>query len=146
MRRAETHRDNLKKLCQRMIVEFDTNVAFITAILDEYIWFISATTLEDGIVGELGAEGGEACNSLCQYVVATDGPLLVDDYNDIPWIFDVPGTKEIGVVSYMGIPWCYNGIAIGSVCVLDREPRHWTPDNENRLKEYGDVVESVIKI
>jgi hypothetical protein len=40
MRRAETHRDNLKKLCQRMIVEFDTNVAFITAILDEYIWFI----------------------------------------------------------------------------------------------------------
>lgn len=147
MRKADKIRPGLKTICETMIAEFEADVAFLTSIVGDDILFISANVLSNGEVGPLGSDSGLACNSLCQYVVATDGPLVVADYNEIPWVFDVPGTKELGAVSYMGSPWHYDNVSIGTLCVLDKRPRFWSSEDQKRIREYAALVtEAVAKV
>jgi PAS domain S-box-containing protein len=78
--------------------------------------------------------------SYCQHVVATGAPLAVDDARAHPLVRDSAATAESGIVGYLSVPLRApgpnaDGPVVGSVCVVDRVPRRWTPADVETLAD-----------
>lgn len=66
-------------------------------------------------------------HSFCQHAVASRVPLIVTDARRHPVLRDNLAIRDMGVVAYAGIPLVDgSGNAIGTLCVIDSQPRHWT--------------------
>jgi GAF domain-containing protein len=62
----------------------------------------------------------------CPHVVVRRKALVLDDVCDYPRFAGNPVVDEIGIRSYLGAPLIdRTGIALGTVCVVDIEPRPW---------------------
>ncbi|MGW4672068.1 GAF domain-containing protein [Streptomyces sp. NPDC004324] len=62
----------------------------------------------------------------CPYVVVRRRALVLEDVCDYPRFAGNPVVDELGVRSYLGAPLIdRTGIALGTVCVVDLEPRPW---------------------
>lgn len=89
--------------------------------------------------GPAGPEGGERPHggaTLCHHVVATGEPLAIPDTRAHPVYGGVPAAGPPGVAAYLGIPLAgSDGEVIGSFCVVDFEPRAWSPDDVDTLRE-----------
>jgi GAF domain-containing protein len=86
-----------------------------------------------GLPPELEASRAtDRCTSLCQFVVAGDAPLLVEDASaesGLPQ--DLVG--RYGIRAYMGFPLRVLGQTVGSFCVIDVEPRALAPEVREAL-------------
>jgi len=62
----------------------------------------------------------------CPHVVSRRLPLVLDDVCDYPRFAGNPVVDEIGIRSYIGAPLIdRTGTALGTICVVDLEPRPW---------------------
>lgn len=62
----------------------------------------------------------------CPHVVVRRKALVLDDVCDYPRFAGNPVVDEIGIRSYLGAPLIdRTGVALGTVCVVDVEPRPW---------------------
>jgi GAF domain-containing protein len=62
----------------------------------------------------------------CPYVVVRRRALVLEDVRDFPRFAGNPLVDEVGVRTYLGAPVLdRTGIALGTVCVIDTEPRPW---------------------
>lgn len=62
----------------------------------------------------------------CPHVVVRRLPLVLDDVCDYPRFAGNPVVDEIGIRTYLGAPLIdRTGIALGTICIIDREPRPW---------------------
>ncbi|MET9518889.1 GAF domain-containing protein [Streptomyces sp. NPDC002994] len=62
----------------------------------------------------------------CPHVVARRKALVLEDVCDYPRFAGNPVVDEIGIRSYMGAPVIdRTDILLGTVCVVDTEPRQW---------------------
>lgn len=62
----------------------------------------------------------------CPHVVVRRLPLVLDDVCDYPRFAGNPVVDEIGIRSYLGAPLIdRTGTALGTICIVDREPRPW---------------------
>jgi EAL domain-containing protein (putative c-di-GMP-specific phosphodiesterase class I) len=74
--------------------------------------------------------------SLCQYVVMTNGPLIIANTVEHPLTRDNGAVAAFGAVAYMGVPVrTAAGKPVGSLCVIDRQTRVWTQEEERLLGE-----------
>ena len=81
-------------------------------------------------------------HSFCQHAVANREPLLVTDARVHPVLRDNHAIREMGVIAYAGIPLIDGGgHALGTLCVIDSEPRHWT---SRQIELLTDIAASVI--
>jgi GAF domain-containing protein len=81
-------------------------------------------------------------HSFCQHAVASREPLLVTDARVHPLLADNPAIREMGVIAYAGIPLIdAHGHALGTLCVIDSEPRHWS---SRQIALLGDIAASVV--
>ena len=86
--------------------------------------------------------GTPLSHSFCQHAVASREPLIVDDSREHELLRDNPAIRDIGVIAYAGIPLIdANGHALGTLCVIDSQPRHWTTDQVQLL---SDLAASVV--
>jgi GAF domain-containing protein len=59
-------------------------------------------------------------------VVVRRKALVLEDVRDFPRFAGNPVVDEIGIRSYLGAPLVdRTGMALGTVCVVDVEPRRW---------------------
>lgn len=66
-------------------------------------------------------------HSFCQYVVTTGSPLVICDARTDPRVAGNLAITELGVLSYAGMPLTdADGHVLGSLCVIDHQPRQWT--------------------
>jgi GAF domain-containing protein len=80
-------------------------------------------------------------HSFCQHALLSDAPLVVDDARVHPTFLDHRAIADLGVIAYLGIPLrTAAGYAIGSCCVIDTQPRHWTAREIALLEEVAAVV------
>lgn len=85
--------------------------------------------------------------SLCQYVVVNDAPLLVDDARRHPVLARHPAVAERRVVAYAGVPVrSPDGHVLGVLAVVDRLPRRWTPEHLEGLQDLASAVETKIEL
>ncbi|GAA2424408.1 GAF domain-containing protein [Streptomyces macrosporus] len=62
----------------------------------------------------------------CPHVIVRRKALVLEDVCDYPRFAGNPVVDEIGIRSYLGAPLIdRTGMAIGTVCVVDQEPRPW---------------------
>ncbi|RFU83673.1 GAF domain-containing protein [Streptomyces triticagri] len=65
-------------------------------------------------------------HGFCPHVVVRRKALVLEDVCDYPRFAGNPVVDEIGIRSYLGAPLIdRTGTALGTVCVVDREPRPW---------------------
>lgn len=86
-------------------------------------------------------------DSFCQYPVALDRPLVIEDARGHPWVGQSAFAREGGILAYLGVPFHGpDGNALGSLCVASPEPRAWTEDEISLLTEFTFVVETEIAL
>lgn len=81
-------------------------------------------------------------HSFCQHAVASREPLLVTDAREHPVLRDNLAIRDMGVIAYAGIPLIdHHGHALGTLCVIDSQPRHWT---SHQIELLADIAASVV--
>ncbi|WP_375500388.1 GAF domain-containing protein [uncultured Jatrophihabitans sp.] len=66
-------------------------------------------------------------HSFCQHVVTSGAPLVLSDARTIERFANNPAIADLGVVAYAGFPLVdIRGRAVGSLCVIDPQPREWS--------------------
>jgi GAF domain-containing protein len=133
--------DRLTELAAQLL---DAPVALITLVDADRQFFLSSSGLPEpiGVARETSLD-----YSICQYAVAAGRPYIVDDARVEPLLADNEAVTELGVVAYAGIPLITSaGHAIGTLCVIDTVPRHWTDDQLGMLAKMADIVMDEIRL
>ena len=80
-------------------------------------------------------------HSFCQHVVAAREPVIVSDARKDERLLDNLAIRDLGVIAYLGVPLITReGHAVGTLCVIDHEPRIWTRDEINLVKDVASAV------
>jgi GAF domain len=86
-------------------------------------------------------------HSFCQHAVARREPLVVSDAREVPELLGNRAIQEMGVIAYLGIPLITReGHAVGTLCVIDHQPRIWTRDQVDLLKDLAASVVTEINL
>ncbi|MEM8964579.1 MAG: GAF domain-containing sensor histidine kinase [Acidobacteriota bacterium] len=86
-------------------------------------------------------------HSYCQYVVSGRKPLVVADARLDPLLKDNLATTEIGVVSYLGVPLTTSrGHVLGTLCVVDVEPREFSERDISLLTDLAATVTTEVEL
>jgi hypothetical protein len=81
-------------------------------------------------------------HSFCQHAVASRESLLVDDAREHEILRDNLAIRDMGAIAYAGIPLIDpDGHALGTLCVMDSHPRHWTT---HQVQLLSDLAASVV--
>jgi len=85
--------------------------------------------------------------SFCQHAVAARDRLIVDDAREHELLRDNLAVKEMGVVAYAGIPLREpGGHVLGTLCVIDTQPRHWSTHQVELLEDLAASVATDISL
>lgn len=81
----------------------------------------------------------------CPHVVVRRKALVLEDVCDYPRFAGNPVVDDIGIRSYLGAPLLdSDGAALGTVCVVDVEPRPWGRPGLEIIKSMAaDVMERI---
>lgn len=88
-------------------------------------------------------------HSFCQHVVNSGEMLTIPDAREHPLVCDNLAVPELGVVAYAGVPLTTSdGYVLGSFCAIDTQPRHWTEDELDALRDLaqGAITEIELRI
>jgi PAS domain S-box-containing protein len=124
--------DRLTRLAQDI---FQTPIALVTLVDEERQWFKSNRGLD---VGETPRDV-----AFCAHAILDEGVLVIPDAKADPRFADNPlVTSDPDIRFYAGAPLATSdGHAVGTLCVIDTEPRTWTPDQSRALRDLANVVE-----
>ena len=113
---------------------FDVPVSTISLVDHDRIWFKSHHGLA---MSEIGREQG-----LCGSAIHSDGPwILTDARTDIRSHTHSLVVGEFGLRFYAGVPLrTHDGHNIGTLCVIDRQPRLVDQRQIGRLKKLATIV------
>jgi GAF domain-containing protein len=85
----------------------------------------SAVAAGSGAGAHVGREMGRDYG-FCPHVVVRRKPLVLEDVCDYPRFAGNPVVDQVGIRSYLGAPLIdRTGVTLGTICVVDREPRPW---------------------
>jgi len=114
-------------------------VALVSLVDADRQFFKSCLGLPEPWASERGAP---LSHSFCQHAVASREPLVVDDAREHDLLRDNPAIRDMGIVAYAGIPLIdADGHALGTLCVIDSRPRHWTT---HQVQLLSDLAASVV--
>jgi hypothetical protein len=122
--------DRLTRLAAKLV---NAPVALVSAVDTERQFFKSCLGLP-----EPWATRRETplSHSFCQHVVAAREPVIVSDARKDERLLDNLAIRDLGVIAYLGVPLITReGHAIGTLCVIDHEPRIWTSDEISLVKD-----------
>ncbi|MEV7777165.1 GAF domain-containing protein [Kitasatospora sp. NPDC088351] len=95
-----------------------------------------------GIAFDLPTRQMPMSHGFCPHVVAQRSPLALDDILAYPRFAGNPVVDELGVRAYLGAPLVDDtNTVIGTVCVLDHEPRQW---GRERLRDIQHLAEALL--
>ncbi|TXN11225.1 diguanylate cyclase, partial [Methylobacterium sp. WL122] len=132
--------DALAKLAQRML---GTGMSSITLVAPERQWFKARC-------GPLAAETQRA-QAFCPIVFETEAPLIVADTTlDPRFATSLFVTRAPHIRYYAGVPVRVRRpdgerVTVGTLCVLDEQPRAPTPADLDILTELACVAEALIE-
>ncbi len=138
---AEPSFDRLANLAARVV---GAPVALVTAVDRDRQFFKSCLGLP-----EPWASSRETplSHSFCQHVVVAREPVIVTDARQDPRFISNLAIRDLGVVAYLGVPLITaEGQAIGTLCVIDHEPRIWTRDEISLVNDIAAAVVTEITL
>jgi GAF domain-containing protein len=128
--------DRLARLASHVL---HAPVALVSLVASDRQFFMSCLGLPEPWASR---RGSPLSHSFCQHAVASREPLLVDDAREHPLLRDNLAIRDMGVIAYAGIPLIdSDGHALGTLCVIDSQPRHWTT---HQVQLLSDIAASVV--
>jgi GAF domain-containing protein len=128
--------DRLARLASKVL---NAPVALVSLVDADRQFFKSCLGLPEPWASQ---RGSPLSHSFCQHAVASREPLIVDDSREHELLRDNPAIRDMGIIAYAGIPLIdAGGHALGTLCVIDSRPRHWTTDQVQLL---SDLAASVV--
>lgn len=129
--------DSLTRLAARIC---GTPIALVTLLDNERQWFKAKVGLE--------ATQTPRDQAFCAHAILSDQPLIVPDAREDARFADNPlVTSDPNIRFYCGIPLeIEKGLGLGTLCVIDREPRQLSPEQVEDLAALGQQVTSQLKL
>lgn len=129
--------DRLTGLAARLL---RAPVSLVSLVDERRQFFKSAVGLEDVRETPLS-------HSFCQHVVTSGEPFVVTDAANDERVTGNLAIPELGAAAYAGVPLVTgDGLVLGSFCVIDTEPREWTGDDLEILRELAGSVVTEIEL
>ena len=128
--------DRVTRMAQRM---FDVSISVVSLIDENRQWFKSKQGLE---VFETHRN-----ISFCGHTINQDELFIIPDAAQDKRFFDNPlVTGGPKIRFYAGCPLkLRQGINIGTLCLIDTKPKNMDADDQQLLKDLGDMIEQEIK-
>jgi GAF domain-containing protein len=126
--------DRLTRLATRLL---KTPVALVSLVDRDRQFFKSAVGLPEPWHSRRETP---LTHSFCKHAVARNAPLVIPDARKDPEFHDSPAVRELQIVAYAGIPLMLSGYALGAFCVIDDEPRSWSYEEVQTLKDLAECV------
>jgi diguanylate cyclase (GGDEF)-like protein len=129
---AEERFDRITRLACQLL---GTPIALVSLVADQCQWFKSAQGLD---ASETPRE-----ISFCGHAILGDETFVVEDANldrrfsDNPLVTGPPHIRF-----YAGQPLNVDGSRVGTLCVIDQNPRRFTPEQLQVLRDLGGLVET----
>jgi len=139
--RADAAFDRIAALVERLV---DVPVALVT-VIDAERQFVPGQV---GLPSPL-AESREMSlsHSFSRHVVEDGRPLAISDVRCDPRTRDNLSIRDLGAVAYAGAPLTDpDGLVVGTLAVMDREPRQWTPSEIALLADLAEVCSSEVSL
>lgn len=132
---AETVYDRFTQVAHDVL---HTPVALISLVAEDSQFFKSQIGLEE----PWKSQGKTPISySICQHVVATEQPLIVENTIENELVKNNLAVKEMNVRAYLGVPLTLkDGTALGSFCVLDNQIKNWEAEDLAIMQELGEVI------
>jgi serine/threonine protein kinase len=129
--------DRITALAARIL---SVPMAIVSIVDHDRIWFKSHHGLE---VEQIGRDAG-----LCASAILHDGPWVIEDARMDPRTLVNPlVASEFGLQFYAGVPLhTRDGYNLGTLCVLDVEPRVITPEEVATLHDLAAMVMSELEL
>lgn len=123
--------DRITTLAARLL---DVPIAIVSIVDKDRIWFKAHHGLD---MEEVGRDSGLCASAICQ-----DGPWIVNDAEIDPRTLTNPlVVGELGLRFYAGVPLTTSeGYNLGTLNVIDVEPRELSPAEEETLKDLAAIV------
>ena len=119
-------------------------VALVSLVDEDRQFFKSCLGLPEPWATQRGTP---LSHSFCQHAVASREPLVVDDAREHDLLRDNLAIRDMGVIAYAGIPLIDpEGNALGTLCVIDSQPRHWTSHQVQLLEDLAASVVTEINL
>ena len=131
---AEEPFDRLTRLATRLL---KTPVALVSLVDRNRQFFKSAVGLPEPWRSRRETP---LTHSFCKHAVALQEPLVIPNARKDPTYRDNPAVKELQIVAYAGIPLMQSGFALGAFCVIDDEPRSWSYEEVQTLRDLAECV------
>ena len=128
------------KLVEIAATACETPIALLSLIDENRQWFKARVGLE--------AQETDREISFCAHAIASDAALIIDDAAQDPRFAENPlVTDQPGVRFYAGVPvHARNGQALGTLCVIDHEPRTLLPNQRRVLDRLAHEIEARFEI
>lgn len=86
-------------------------------------------------------------HSFCQWVVSSEDELVVRDAREQSALKSNLAIRELGVISYAGIPvHSQQGPVLGSFCAIDSKPHDWTHSEMANLRNLARMSEAALVV
>jgi signal transduction histidine kinase len=85
-------------------------------------------------------------DSYCKWAVASGAVLSIGDAALDPRVAGSAMLREAGVRAYLGAPLAVNGFVLGTLCVADFAPRHWTERDARVLDDLASCVVTEVQL
>jgi len=117
-----------------------TPISLLTFVDRDRAWFKSNTGLP---LREMPRDTSFCAHAICQNDLYMVGDLLADErFSHNPLVTQKPHLRF-----YAGMPLVSpEGLALGTLCVIDRKPRELTPEQTDKLKELAKNAALLLEI
>jgi signal transduction histidine kinase len=127
--REETF-DRLTRLASKVL---GVPVALVSLVDQDRQFFKSCIGLKEPWLSERGTP---LSHSFCQHAVETREPLIIEDAREHPLVRGNLAIADLDVIAYAGFPLVTaTGEALGTFCAIDSQPRRWTEDEVDFVRE-----------
>ncbi|MEP6752357.1 MAG: GAF domain-containing protein [Candidatus Dormiibacterota bacterium] len=123
--------ERVTRLAARLL---GTPIAIVSIVDEDRIWFKSRYGLD---VNQIDRDPG-----LCASAILQDEPWIVEDARNDPRTLANPlVASKFGLQFYAGAPLkTQDGFNLGTLCVIDRQPRHVTEEERRVLVDLAAIV------
>ena len=133
--------DRFTRLAAKVV---DAPVALITAVDHDRQFFKSCIGLPEPFATDRETP---LSHSFCQHVVVGREPVIVTDAREDERMLDNLAIRDLRVIAYLGVPlFAREGHAIGTLCVIDHEPRIWKSEEVDLVKDVAAAVMTEIAL
>lgn len=115
-----------------------TPVSLVSMVASDYQFFKSQVGLPEPWKSKRRTP---LSHSFCQHVVKENKPLIISDARQNDLVKNNLAIRDLNVIGYLGIPLTLeDGKSLGSLCVIDSNPRDWTQTEIDIMTELASIM------